>query len=337
MIAALLLIATVASLRVGSAFLIPIVIAGMLSLLLAPPLRWLMRRGIGPPIAAAILVLMLVGATFGGVALLVRPATEWISRAPATIAEVDRKVRRLMRPLGRLQETAKKVDEVTGNGAGAPAPTAAAPAGIFQRLSMGTAGFLGASLTVVFLSYFLLAMGKRFEAKLEELLPERVRRQAIDGLREMETQMSGYLWQTTLINIGVGMVTWGVLALLGMPSPLFWGVVCAVLNYIPYLGGVVSFVLLAMAALVSFDTTQRPLMVMGAFLVINTIEANLVVPMLLGKRLPLNPVAIFLGLLFWGWIWGITGAILAVPLTVMIKVVADRVKPMRPLGVMLDN
>ena len=336
MIAGLLTLAAIYALRVASTFLLPVVIACLMALLLAPPMRWILRRGVSSGIAAGLLVIAVVGALSGGVALLLKPATTWLDRAPDMITEVQRKARSLTRPLEPLQETAEKVDEVTGNGRASKDATIA-PAGLFRTLSRGTFGFLGGLLTVIFLTYFLLATGDRFAQKLSELLPEHARQRTLDLMREMESQMSGYLWQTTLINIGVGMVTWGVLALLGMPNALLWGVVAAILNYIPYIGAVVTFVILGVAAFVSFPTAERPLMILGAFLVINTIEANLVVPMVLGRRLPLNPVAIFLGLLFWGWIWGVSGAVLAVPLTVLVKVVADRFRPLQPLGVMLGN
>jgi predicted PurR-regulated permease PerM len=157
-----------------------------------------------------------------------------------------------------------------------------------------------------------------------------------EALAEIELQMGRYLSLTTLTNAVVGLLTWGFLHLLGMPNAALWGALAGILNFIPYVGALVTIALIGIAALVSFDTTNKALLAAGGYFVINLIESNLVTPALLGKRLPLNVVALFVGLLFWGWIWGITGAVLAVPLTVMLKVICDHIEGMK-VGVFLEN
>jgi predicted PurR-regulated permease PerM len=184
----------------------------------------------------------------------------------------------------------------------------------------------------------MLAAGSLFRQKLAALLPARAdRAHVIDALAEIEVQMSRYLFLTTLINVAVGLLTWAVLAALGMPNAALWGAVAGVLNFIPYVGAIATLALIAIAGLVSFDQSNRALYAAGAFFVINMIESNLATPLLLGRRLPLNAVALFVGVLFWGWIWGITGAVLAVPLTVMIKVICDHVEPLEPVALFLDS
>jgi predicted PurR-regulated permease PerM len=152
---------------------------------------------------------------------------------------------------------------------------------------------------------------------------------------EIETSVTRYLRTVTLINIGLGLATWGVLAALKMPNAGLWGMVAGVLNIVPYLGAVATAGILALAAIVSFDSLGRALLMPGAFLLLNMIEANVVTPALMGKQFPLNPVAVFVGLLFWGFVWGIPGAILAVPMMVTIKIVCDRVPSLRALGELL--
>lgn len=337
-LAGLFLVVAVAALRLGSALFLPIVISGLFALMLAPPVRWLVKRRIPPSLAAAAVVLATVATCVTTVYWLASPAGEWVARAPRTLEQAEVKIRRLTRPLKTLQQTAEKVEQVTSPSSGTgPKPVQVAPAGAFSRLSGTTTGFIGGFFTVVFLTYFLLAQGERFRTKLDGILGPRYRARMRDGLRDMQAQMSTYLLVTTLINAAVGLVTWGALAAIGYPNPALWGVVAGVLNYIPYLGAVVTLAVLGLAGLVSFETTREPLLAMGAFFVVNMLEANVVTPHALGRRLPLNPVAIFVGLLFWGWVWGVTGAVLAVPLTVLIKVVADRVEGLKPLGEMLDN
>lgn len=337
----MLFILLVAALKLASAFFLPVVASALLALLLAPPVRWMSRRGLPAGAAAGLVVGGLVIVVCAAVFSLARPATAWLARAPETMAQAQEKIQRLARPLYNLQRTAAQVQEATAtpaaDGTRKPTKVEMAPAGIFSTLPGTTIGFLGAISTVLFLTFFLLAAGERFSEKLGDIMPERFRRQMIDGLRDMQAQMSRYLSTSALIRASLGLATWGLLTLVGLPNPALFGVIAAILNFIPYLGSLATLVIIAVASLVTFDTTQPALIAIGGFFALSVIEGNVVTPMLLGHRLPLNAVAIFVGLLFWSWIWGITGAVLAVPLTVLVKVIADRVEPLEPLGVILDN
>lgn len=334
----LFVLALIAALRLGSTLVLPILMAGLLALVLAPPVAWLARHRVPHALAAGLVMLAIIGTAGTAIRVLGEPAVAWLDRAPATLEQARHKLRRLTGPIEQLQQTAEKVEEVTqgDNGAGrSRAIGQAAPGGLFQKLSGTTIAFVGALASVLFLSFFLLATGHRLREKLDTLLPTRHRRAVTDGVSEIQVQMSRYLAATTLINTGVGLVTYLVMLLVGMPNPGLWGVVAGVLNFIPYLGAVVTVGVILLAGLVSFDEPGRALLAAGLFLAVNMAEAYVVTPVLLGRRLPLNPVAIFGGLLFWGWLWGVTGAILAVPLTVCLKVIADRVEPLKPAGAML--
>ena len=149
--------------------------------------------------------------------------------------------------------------------------------------------------------------------------------------------MSRYMVINAVTSFLVGLATWGWMAFIDLPSPLLWGAVAFFLNFIPYAGSLVTAGLVGVAALVTFDTTGPVLLAIGGSVVIQTIEGNLVTPHLMGRHLPLNPVAVFVGLLYWGWVWGAAGALLAVPITVMIQVVAARVDRLRPLAVLLAH
>jgi predicted PurR-regulated permease PerM len=333
----LFVLALIAALRLGSSLVLPIVWAALLALLLAPPVNWLARHRVPPSIAAGLVMLALLGSVGTAVTFLAGPATSWIDRAPETLRQAERKIRRLTRSLEQLQETAEAVEDVAQGGTPRRrTPAASAPAGgLFAKLSGTTVAFAGSFATVLFLSYFLLAMGHRFREKLDDILAPDIRGEVSDAVGEMQQQMSRYLAVSTGINVGVGILTWGAMSLIGMPNPALWGVLAGILNFIPYLGAVITIVVIFLAGIVSFDQASQAFLAAGAFFVVNLIEANLVTPMLMGRRLPLNPVAIFGGLLFWGWLWGLTGAILAVPLMACAKVMADRIGPLKPLGEML--
>ena len=149
--------------------------------------------------------------------------------------------------------------------------------------------------------------------------------------------MSRYILLNTLTSLGVGLATWGFLALVGLPNALLLGGVAFLLNFIPYAGAVVTTAVVGMAAIVAFDETSRVLIAMGGCVAINLLEGNLVTPYLLGKSLPLNPVAIFVSLLYWGWVWGPVGTLLAVPITAMLQVIFSRVERLKPVAVLLDS
>ncbi len=330
----------IAALKIGSTLVLPIVVSLLFTFLLGPSVRWLKRHRIPEALGAGVLVFGAVILICGSLYFLADPASEWIERAPKTMQQVERKLKSVIRPLASIQATASKVEAVT-----TPAATGddtqkveLAKPGLMSRLSGTTASFLGAALTVIFLTYFLLAAGTLFRQKLAEVLPGRAERaHVVEAIAEIEVQMSRYLVLTTIINAVVGLLTWGALALLGMPNAALWGAVAGVLNYIPYVGALATLILIGVAGLVSFDQASTTLLALAAFFVINMIESNLATPMILGRRLPLNAVALFMGLLFWGWIWGITGAVLAVPLTVMVKIICDHVKPLQPVALFLDS
>ncbi|HEY3933345.1 MAG TPA: AI-2E family transporter [Gemmatimonadales bacterium] len=340
MLGGIFLILVMAVLRLASAFFLPVFASALLALLLAPPVRWLIERRVPAGVAAGLVVVAVVIVAIAAIVSLARPAASWLSRAPETLEQVQRRVQQIAVPLHNLQRTAAKMQEVTSSPTtpgDVRAKVEVAPPGVLSTIPGTTIGVAGAASSVIFLTFFLLAAGERFRQKLGDIMPERYRREMVDGLRDLQTQMSRYLSTSVLIHVSLGTATWASLKLIGLPNPALWGALAAILNFIPYLGSLAMLAVIGVMSLATFDDTRRVLLAVGSFLVISVLEGNVITPLLLGHRLPLNAVAIFLGLLFWGWIWGITGAVLAVPLTVLVKVIADRVRPLEPLGVLLGN
>ena len=212
---AILLLLVIVALKLGSSLILPIVVAGLLALLLAPAVRWLVKRKLPISLAAGLVMIGVTSTLVVSIALLANPAADWIDRAPKSLGQVERKIRRLSKPLQQLQQTAEKVQQVTqsGVGGGAPAGTQAvtvAPKGLMSKLSGTTISAAGALMTVIFLAYFLLAMGDRFRDKFAEMLPERHRREMADAIVLMQRQMSHYLLLSTLINTAVGSDVGGI-------------------------------------------------------------------------------------------------------------------------------
>jgi predicted PurR-regulated permease PerM len=193
-------------------------------------------------------------------------------------------------------------------------------------------------LEIFILLYFLLAGGDLFLQKLIKVLPhfsDKVK--AVEIARATEAAVSAYLSTALLINIVEGAVVAGVLWLLGMPNVLLWGALVALFEFVPYLGALAAVVVFTVAGLTTFDEVPRALLIPGSFLAINLLQANLVTPMLLGHRLTLNPVAIFIGLAFFFWIWGVPGAFLAVPLLASFKIFCDHIESLAAIGEFLGQ
>jgi predicted PurR-regulated permease PerM len=332
-------VVVIAALRSGRALVLPIVIAVMLTLTLRAPVRWLARIRVPARFGAALVVFGVVGMIGGATALVASPAMEWLASAPRTIQTVETKVRRIMKPFKAIEQSADRVQEAAGpSGIKPPTMVQVATPGLIERLTSGSLIAIPAALSVVFLTYFLLANDALARRKLAKLLPGAVeldRRERL--LDQIEIAASHFLVTVSLINIGVGLATSLALWALGVPSPLLWGSIAAVLNFVPYLGAAVSLSLITIAATASIDSLPHALIAPAVFLAIHLTESNVVTPFALGRHLPLNTVAIFVGLLFFGWMWGIPGAVLAVPLTVCVRLVCDYVPALADVGQLLDN
>jgi predicted PurR-regulated permease PerM len=325
------------TLHLAQAFFLPIVLAILLDFLLSPVVRALRRIGLPEPAGAGLVMLGLVATLALGIYYLAGPAADYVALAPQSIERVRDKVEGMRGSVEQVTEAAKQVERATGAGGDAPEVEIRGPS-LTRQVFGGTTAFLSAATVVVFLTYFLLAVGDLFLQKLVAVLPQfKDKRVAVTIIRETEAQISLYLFTTTLINVGVGVVTGVVMYLLGMPNPVLWGVVAMVLNFVPYVGAVANTVLLALAALVTFEDTGRALLVPGAFLALNLIESNLVTPMIYGNRMRLNTVALFIGLVFWWFIWGVPGAILAVPMMAAFKIACDHIESLSPIGEFLGK
>jgi len=326
-------LAVLFTLHLSADFFLPIVVAIMLNLLLSPSVRLLRNTlRIPVPLGAGIVVVLLLGVVGFGAYRLAPAASAWVSRAPESMATLQRKVRPLRRSMERANQAAEQVEQATDMDKKTQEVEIKGPS-LTQQVFGGTTALLGSAMVVIFLTYFLLASGELFLQKLVGVLPQlKDKKTAVRIVRETEAQVSVYLVVTTLINVGVGVATGVALWLLDMPNAVLWGVIAGVLNFVPYIGGLVNTVILALAALLSFDDIGRALMIPFVFTVINILEGNLITPWIIGRRMRLNTVAVFVGLIFWWYLWGITGALLAVPIMASIKIACDHIAPLAPIG-----
>ena len=339
LLASIFAVLLIAGLQFASSLLVPIAVAVLLSLLLGPLVRWMSSYGVAEPVAAGLIVFGTMTLLSSGILLLAAPATDWLRRAPTTLHNVEEKLRTI-EPVSSIQATATSIARLGGAGEADSAITriqVAAPSPL-DNVGWTTAHVVGGILTVVFLTFFSLASGSMFRRKIAYLFPSGTHRTRIKrALFEIEAQMSRYLLINTTISIGFGILTWALLAAIGVPNPFLWGTMAGVLNFIPYLGALVTVVMIGIVTLATFDGTQQTFFACGGFLLLDLLKGNLVSPLVLGRRMPLNTVAVLLSLLFWGWVWGIVGVIMAVPLTVMIQVICSHSERFRGVGIVLGN
>ncbi len=327
-------------------FLLPIVFAVLLSFLFSPVIRLLSRMKIAPPIGAGIIILGLLAVIGITGYELAGPVERFAADAPATLSSAEAKLTKLLKPLQRASKTAEQVaDAASATAGGSSAPGASKPTQVvvagpsaITRFFGTTQRVVGAVLEVTILLYFLLAAGDLFLQKLIKVLPGGSERKlAVQIARETEASISTYLLTTSTVNIVEG----GVVALImwawGMPSPILWGVLVFAFEYIPYLGSLAMSAILMVAALTTFDSVGHALLIPGSYLAVNLIQGNFISPILLGHRLALNPVALFVGLAFWFWVWGIPGAFIAVPLVATFKIFCDHIGVLASIGEFLGQ
>lgn len=330
----LFLIAFMFALDAAAAFFIPIILAHLLDRLLSPMVRFGRERGLPNPIGAAIVIAVFLGALGAGVYHLAGPAAEWIESAPRKLKIAEYKFRGVAESISEMRDVAEKVEEATGEEESVEIDGTSVENMVMSRAFTLVSGLL----ITVFLLYFLLASGDLLLRKIVKTLPRfRHRRNAVRIIRSIERDLSQYLGMVCLINVGLGTAVAGAMFVIGMPNPVLWGALAGILNFIPYLGPVINITVVSLVAFVSFDQATYALLAPLLYLLINGIESSLVTPAVIGWRLQLNPVVIFIALTYWTWIWGVAGALLAVPLLAGVKITCDRIGPLQPIGVLLGQ
>jgi predicted PurR-regulated permease PerM len=349
----LLFIAVLFLLREGRAVLLPVAMAVALTFVLSSLVRRLRRFGI-PEVAGAAMVvaalLLVVGLV---ITALSAPAVDWWNRAPTTVRQMLESVDRMRSAIPGLEPPPPPpvVRRTARNSAVAPAAAASAatPDPIRDQIASQSVtitrvvvgqflSFAVSAAATVILLYFLLASEHWLVSRTVEAVPRRRNRALVlGGIRAAQRDIGLYLGTQSMINVGVGLATGLATTLLGVPNPLLWGALAALLNFVPYLGPMLIACVLLMVGVMSFDVVSAMLAPAAAYLVIHLIESNFVTPWLVGHRLKLSPLAVFLSVMLWGWLWGITGALLAVPILLAVRTFCKRSRKYKLFCAYLDG
>jgi predicted PurR-regulated permease PerM len=338
-ITGLFVLAVFYTLYFGRPFFLPVTLALFLNLLFSPAVRALGKWHIPQGVGAALVLVVVLGIIVYALTKVSQPAAEWLQKAPNDWQQFERKMDGLLRPAVELNKAARKVQDVADGTEGeknTPKVEVKSSTNLMTYALSWTKDFVTQSVVLVILLYFFLASGDMFPQKLVKLLPRRKDKQrAVTIAHETERAISTYLFTVAIINCCLGACVGLIMLFVGMPNPLMWGVMAALLNFIPYFGPLVGVGILAVAGLVQFDSWTHGILPSICYLCLHGMEANFITPTVLGRRLILNPVMVFLSLMFWSWLWGVVGAFLAVPILMACKIVCDHVEGLSPISDLL--
>jgi predicted PurR-regulated permease PerM len=321
-----LLLALPFALKAGSAFFLPLTAAIIIAIALVPLLEWLERHRVPAPMAAFTCVLLFLIAANVALASIIVPAWTWVRELPNRVPDIQRNLAPLIDFYSNLEQW---VNETLRNFASGPIQqpaqnAAPPPTSLIDLVSTSAPSALIEMFFAILVIYFFLSGWTR------------LRRGAITSrasfggamatarvIQDVVDDTSAYLGTITLINMTLGLIVAGVLWMMGMPTPLMWGGLVALLNYVPYFGPVLAALLLGLGGLMSFSDLWWALAPAGVMIVAHMIEANVITPLVVGHRLTISPILILISLSFWGWVWGTPGALLAVPLLIIIQTVLN--------------
>ncbi len=335
----LFILACMAVLYVASEIVLPLILAIVLKLLLQPFVRLLERIHIPRALGAIFSVLLVLGAFGGTISMLAGPAAAWAGKLPDAIPKLRDGLSFLHEPIDAAQGMMKQLEGMTGSAAGgAPQASGMKPSSWVGAVLSGSAAATSGLFTTLLILFYLLVSGETLLRRMVEILPRfKDKRHAVELSADIERNVSVYLLTVTCINALVGVATGCVMWLCGVANPVLWGAVAFMLNFVPILGPMVGIVVFLMASILSLGVSWYALVPVGLYLGIHIVEGEIATPMFLARRFTINPVAVILALIFWYWMWGVTGAILAVPLLAVTKIVCDDLRPLRAFGHLLEG
>jgi predicted PurR-regulated permease PerM len=310
----------------AQAVFIPIALAILFALVLSSPVEVLHRYGLPRSLSAVLILVIFLGVIGVAVDQLWTPAQQWLAGAPRTVRIISQKLGPVARVLHRIDAVTDRAGHMTDGGVvpvaqspkETPSPTSA------EGLLAETRAALVATMTVVILTLFFLAGGPPMLVRMTSAVAGDVHStHVLKVIEAVRGEVGRYYATITIINLGLGVATGLSMSALGMPNPILWGVLAGVFNFIPYVGSATTLLVLTVVAFVTFDSVGHVVAVAATYLGLATVEGQIVQPLLVGHRLDLSPVIVFLALWVGGWFWGIAGIVMAVPGLVALKVVAQ--------------
>ena len=330
-------VAVVIALSLGARFLVPLTFGLVLAGLLEPLVDALRRARVPTPLGASLAVILAIVVLVAAVMLLEPPVRAMAAEIPKTLVGARRRIESLGIHLPGSAGTAAPDSASRQPAQGGES----APSGIMAtvtRVFGVTAGALFALVEILLLAFFILAAGDRWRDKLRDAIPADTRqRLTIDAIGEMRHVVNRYLLMNVLINAAQAVLITLLVWVLGYPTPVLWGFLTFVAEFIPYFGGAAMVVLLLLSGLAQSQGLGHAVLAPAGYLLISTLQNNLVSPAAYGRGLKLNPTAVLVGVMFWGLVWGVAGVFLAVPLLAAVRIIAERVQGLKPVAIFLAD
>ena len=327
----LLSLAAIASAR---DFLMPVILAFLLALVFTPLRRSLNRIGVPSPVCAVLVLVVLTTGIGLGILMLTQPVTDYAARAPQIGRDIHAKLRSLSAPVAQLAEAGKQIDQIANVGSESSVPKVEVAGGGLSAKLAAIAPVVGAqAMFILILLAFLIASGDMFYEKLVHVMPTFTdKRRALRIVFDIERRLARYLSTIALINLLLGVAVGITMWAFGMPTPELFGLLAFVLNFVPYVGAVVGISLSTLIALISFPDPWVSLLVGGSYLALTSLEGQFITPYFVGRVLTLNTVIVFVSIALWAWLWSVVGMIIAVPMLVVVRVFAEHIEALEPLG-----
>jgi len=305
---------------------------------LRPALRLSERWRVPRLVAALVLIILLFAVAAGLATVLSVPASGWAAKLPSALPRLQERLRFLSEPIGIIQNLLSQAKHLGHPAAGATPVVMVDGTGVPQQLLGFVGSFFGELLETVVVLFFLLLSGDTFLRRLVEVLPNfKNKRQAVEISQQIESDISVYLMTVTLMNAGVGVLSGLAAWLCGLGDPILWGTLAFLLNFVPVLGPAAGVGIFFIVGLLSFDTLWQAVLPAALYFGIHIVEGESLTPWLLARRFTLNPVLVILSLVFWYWMWGVPGAILATPMLATLKIICDRIQPLAALGHFIEG
>ena len=316
--------------------LLPIVLGLLVSFLLRSIVRALARIKIPLSVGAAFILVALFAVVGYGISALATPAAGWLQKAPEGLTQLQHKLLPVKKSVAQVTQATGEIEKLASTNAEAKTVEVKRHF-ITEMFFVRTPEFIANAVLLAIMLYFLLVYDQVFIAKLVKLLPTLSdKKTAVAIAHDIESQISRYLFTITAINSCLGVAVGTAVGLLGLHNPVMWGVMVGVLEFVPYLGALTGIICMTIAAVLSFDSLGYALIFPAVYLAFGTLMGSFIAPWIMGRSLTLNPLIILLSLTFWGWMWGIVGVILAVPILAAFKIFCAHIKPMEPLAEFLS-
>ena len=320
------------------ALILPFTLAFLLNFLLRPVVRALKRIKIPESAGAALVLIAMLGFLGYGAVRLSKPAAEWMDKVPESLHRIELKVGFLRKPFEGVNRAAEELKKIATMGAENKIEVEIKHPGLPDTVLTGTQEVIAKSSVMFILLYFLLASGDLFIRKLVKLFPDdHKKKKVLKITRAVEQNVSRYLFTVTVINTFMGISIGIGMYLIGMPNPVLWGVMAGFLVFLPYLGPLIGISIVTFVGFLTFDSIGQILLAPAIYIALETVQGQFITPIVLGLRFALNPVVIFIWLIFWGWLWGIVGALLAAPMLTVFKILCDHIQPLAPIGEFLGR